>query len=259
MKFLFIGDVVGEPGEETLMKFLAKRSKNYDFIVINGENIDKGFGITPQLAKNILSSNVDVITLGNHTFDKKEIYEYLNVEKRIIRPYNYSRNSPGRGYTIIKKNGKNIAVVSLQGKVYMNSQNCPFNSIDELLIELKKISDIIIVDFHAEVTSEKIAMGWNLAGKVSVVYGTHTHVQTADERLLLNKTAYITDIGMTGGFDGVIGMEKKKIIKKFKDGLPTRYTVCEENKRINAIEVIIDKETNYARKITRINLAYDEI
>lgn len=257
MKFVVIGDVVGNVGEDTMNKFLAKRAKNYDFVIVNAENIDKGFGIVPNIAKNMISNGVDVITLGNHSFDKKDIYEYLEKENRIIRPYNFSKNSPGRGYTIIEKNNKKIAVINLQGKVYMNTQHCPFSSIDELLPQIK--ADIIIVDFHAEVTSEKMAMGWNLANKVSLLYGTHTHIQTADERILLNHTAYITDIGMTGGHDGVIGMNKKEIVKKFKDGMPTRFSICETGKRLNGIEVNINEHTGKAISIKRINLAYDEI
>ncbi|NYV27258.1 TIGR00282 family metallophosphoesterase [Streptobacillus felis] len=259
MKFAIIGDVVGLPGEDTLFKFLSKRAKNYDFIIVNAENIDRGFGIVPNNAKSMFNYGVDVITLGNHTFDKKEIYDYLNNEERIIRPYNFSKENPGKGYAIIKKNNVKIAVISLQGKVYMNTNHCPFLAVDELIEELKSEVDIIIVDFHAEVTSEKNAMGWNLAGKASLVYGTHTHIQTADERILLNKTGYITDVGMTGGHDGIIGMNKKEIIKKFKDGMPTKYTVCEENKRINGIEVVIDPKNGKTTSITRINLSYEEI
>ncbi|ACZ01401.1 TIGR00282 family metallophosphoesterase [Streptobacillus moniliformis] len=259
MKFAIIGDVVGLSGENVLFKFLSKRGDNYDFIIVNAENIDKGFGILPNNAKSMFNYGVDVITLGNHSFDKKEIYNYLDSEHRIIRPYNFSKNSPGKGYTIIKKNDVRIAVVSLQGKVYMNAVNCPFLAIDELYEEIGDKADIIIVDFHAEVTSEKNAMGWNLAGKASLVYGTHTHIQTADERILLNKTGYITDIGMTGGHDGVIGMNRKEIIKKFKDGMPVRYTVCEENKRINGIEVEIDTKTGKTLSIDRINLSYEKI
>ncbi|WP_156300297.1 TIGR00282 family metallophosphoesterase [Streptobacillus canis] len=259
MKFLIVGDVVGLPGEDTLFKFLAKRSKNYDVIIVNAENIDKGFGILPNNAKSMFNYGVDVITLGNHTFDKKEIYEYLDKEERIIRPYNFSKETPGKGHTIITKNNIKIAVINLQGKVYMNTNHCPFLAIDELIEELKEKVNIIIVDFHAEVTSEKNAMGWNLAGKASLVYGTHTHIQTADERILLNKTGYITDIGMTGGHDGIIGMNRKEIIKKFKDGMPARFSVCEENKRINGIEVEIDPKNGKTLNITRLNLSYEEI
>ena len=251
---------MGFPGENALNKFLAKRGGNYDFIIVNGENVDKGYGITPNIAKNMFLNGVDVITLGNHTFDKRDIFSYLDKETRIVRPYNMHEGAPGIGYTIINKNDINICVISLQGKVYMsNTMECPFKSIDTLLEKVKNKADIIIIDFHAEVTSEKIAMGWNVAGKVSAIYGTHTHVQTADNKLLLVKTAYISDVGMTGGHAGVIGMDKKNVLYRFKTGMTTQLKVCEEDIRINAIEVEIDEKTGYAKKIDKINMSYEEI
>lgn len=260
MKILVIGDVVSKSGQDTLNKYLAKRSKNYDFIIVNGENAHKGFGITPSIANDMFYNGVDVITLGNHSFDNKEIYNYLENENRIIRPYNLSKYAYGKGYTIIEKNNKKIAVINLQGKVYMNTTSiCPFISIDNLIDKLKNNVDIIIVDFHAEVTSEKVAMGWNLAGKVSLIYGTHTHVQTADEKILLNSTAYITDVGMTGSHDGVIGMNKKEVLYRFKTGLKAKYVACDTGNKINGIEVEIDDTTNKAIKINRINIFYEEI
>lgn len=259
MKFLLVGDIVGKIGHSTLNKFLAKRGKDYDVIIVNAENINDGFGIVPQLANDLFYNGVNVITLGNHSFDKKEIYDYLNKENRIIRPYNFSKEANGKGYTIIEKNSKKIAVINLQGRIYMNTILCPFEAIDNLLEELKDKVDIIVIDFHAELTSEKQAMAWNVAGKVSIIYGTHTHVQTADERILLGKTAYITDVGMTGGHDGVIGMNKKEVISKFKNALPIKFSVCEENKRINAIEVLVDDNSHRAIKIKRINMGYEEI
>lgn len=254
-----VGDVVGEIGREVLIKFLYKNQKKYDLIIVNGENSAHGFGITPKIAKMFLDKGVDIITLGNHTWDRKEIYEFLNTEKNIIRPYNFHKTAPGKGYTIIEKRGLKIAVINLQGKVYMNPIQCPFLAVDELVSKLKNLVDIIIVDFHAEVTSEKQAMGWNLAGVATIVYGTHTHVQTADEKILKDKTAYITDIGMTGGHGGVLGMNYYESLKKFKDGMPARYTVCMENPRINAIEVEIDEKSKSAISINRINLSIEEI
>lgn len=258
MKILMVGDVVGSSGRDTLYKYLYKYRSNYDLIIVNGENSASGFGITPKIARSFFEKGVDVITLGNHTFDRKEIYEYLNTENKIIRPYNYHENAPGKGYVILEKNNLKIAVVNLQGKVFLPSIACPFLAIDKLYSELSKKVDLFILDFHAEVTSEKQAMGHNLIGKATVVYGTHTHVQTADERIE-NGTAYITDIGMTGGHGGVLGMNLKESLKKFKDGLPTRYTVCLEKMRINGIEVIVDEASKKAISIKRINLSYDEI
>lgn len=260
MKIVFIGDVVGKPGEEALNKFISKRSSEYDVLIVNGENIDKGFGITESIAKNLLKNGVDVITLGNHSFDKRDVYDFLNKEERIIRPYNFSITNPGKGYTIFSKNSKRIAVINLQGKVYMNNSIiCPFYAIDNLLEELKDKADIFIVDFHAELTSEKMAMGWNLAGKVTAICGTHTHVQSADEKILFNHSAYITDVGMTGGHNGVIGMNRKESINRFKTGLPTKLFVCEEDVRLNGVEILVDDVTNKAIKINRINLGYGEI
>lgn len=259
MKFLIIGDIVGEPGRNILFKFLGKRKQNYDFIIVNGENSAAGFGITAKIAEQFFAKGVDVITMGNHTWDKKEIYPYMNESKNIIRPLNFAKETPGRGYIISEKNGIKIAVVNVQGKVFMAPIACPFLALENTIPELRKETDIIVVDFHAEATSEKQAMGWNLNGKVSVVYGTHTHTQTADERILPGGTAYITDVGMTGGHDGILGMNKRESIQRFKDGMPTRYSVCEENPKINGIEVEINKNTGKAETIKRINLHYDEV
>ena len=259
MKFLIIGDIVGEPGRNILFKFLEKRKQNYDFIIVNGENSAGGFGITAKISEQFFSRGVDVITIGNHTWDKKEIYSYMNETKNIIRPINFTKEAPGRGYITVKKNGKNVSILNAQAKVFMPPIACPFLALDEILPEIQNESNIIIVDFHGEATSEKLAMGWNLSGKVSIVYGTHTHVQTADERILPGGTAYITDIGMTGGHDGILGMNRRESIQRFKDGMPTRYSVCEENPKINGIEVDVNDITGKAETINRINLHYDEV
>lgn len=259
MKFLIIGDIVGEPGRNILFKFLEKRKHNYDFIIVNGENSAGGFGITAKISEQFFSRGVDVITMGNHTWDKKEIYSYMNETKNIIRPINFTKEAPGRGYITVKKNGKNVSIVNAQAKVFMPPIACPFLALDEILPEIQNETNIIIVDFHGEATSEKLAMGWNLSGKVSIVYGTHTHVQTADERILPGGTAYITDIGMTGGHDGILGMNRRESIQRFKDGMPTRYSVCEENPKINGIEVEVNSITGKAETINRINLHYDEV
>ena len=259
MKFLMIGDVVGEPGRRILLKFLEKRKSNYDFIIVNGENAAAGFGITPKIAKQFLEKGVDVITLGNHTYDRKEIYTYLDEERRIIRPQNYHPSNSGHGYVTITKNNTKITVVNLQGKVFMQSIACPFLAIDEIIPSLKEKSNIIIVDFHAEATSEKQAMGWNLAGQVSAIYGTHTHTQTSDNKILNGITGYITDIGMTGGHNGVLGMNKRESLKRFKTGFSEKYVPCEEGLRINGIEAIIDEKTGKCMSINRIDLGYDEV
>ena len=259
MKFLIIGDIVGEPGRNILMKYLEKHKSEYDFIIVNGENSAGGFGITAKIANKMFSNGVDVITLGNHSWDRRDIYTYINENKTLISPYNFSKNAPGNGFTIVEKNGKKIAVLNLQGKVFMPLIDCPFLAADEIVSQIIETSDVLIVDFHAEATSEKQAMGWNLTGKASVVYGTHTHVQTADEKILPGGTAYISDVGMTGGHDGVLGMNKKESIQKFKDNMPSRWMVCEDNIRINGIEVEVNENTRKALSINRINLSYDEV
>ena len=259
MKFLIVGDIVGEPGRKILFKYLEKRSKNYDFIIVNGENSAGGFGIIPKIADQMFYHGADVVTLGNHSWDKKEIYPYIEGERRLIRPLNYTKNAPGKGYVIVEKNEKKIAVINAQGKVFMNPIACPFLALEEIVEEIRKETNIIIIDFHAEATSEKLAMGWNFDRKVSLVYGTHTHVQTADERILPGGTAYITDVGMTGGHDGILGMNRKESIQRFKDGMPTRYSVCEENIRINGLEVEIDEITGKAESIKRISMNYNEV
>lgn len=253
MKLLIIGDLVGEPGREALGKYLERKRSDYDFIIVNGENVAGGFGITPKIANKVFNLGADVITLGNHTWDRREIYTYLNETENIIRPLNFAPGTPGKGYTIISKNGKKIAVINIQGKVFMPPIACPFLAIEELLPKIKEETNNIIVDFHGEATSEKQAMGWNLDGEVSLVYGTHTHTQTADEKILHRGTGYITDIGMTGGHDGILGMNKKESIQKFKDGLPARWSVCKENIKINGIIVDLD-ERGRTTKIERLNL-----
>ena len=253
MKLLIIGDLVGEPGREALAKSLDNKRELFDFIVVNGENVAGGFGITPKIASKVFNLGVDVVTLGNHTWDRREIYPYLDETEKMIRPLNFAPGTPGKGYTIVEKNGKKLAVINIQGKVFMPPIACPFLAVDELLPEIKKITNNIIVDFHGEATSEKQAMGWNLDGQVSLVYGTHTHTQTADERILHRGTGYITDIGMTGGHDGILGMNKKESIQKFKDGLPARWSVCKENIKINGIIVDIN-EYGRTEKIERLNL-----
>ena len=259
MKFLIIGDIVGRPGRNTLFKYLEKRKQDYDFIIVNGENSAGGFGINVKIAKEMFERGVDVITLGNHSWDKREIYAYINEQKNLIRPINYTKEAPGNGYTIVAKNGVKVAVINAQCKVFMPPIACPFLAVEEVLPKIKEETDIIILDFHGEATSEKQAMGWNLTGRVSAVYGTHTHTQTADERILPGGTAYISDIGMTGGHDGILGMNRRESIQRFKDGMPTRYSVCEENLRINGIELEVDENTGKAVYIKRINMGYDEI
>lgn len=253
MKILIVGDIVGRPGRNTLNAYLEKYKNNYDFIIVNGENAAAGFGITEKIAEEFFSWGVDVITGGNHSWDKKEIYEYLDNSNSILRPYNYPEGVAGKGYTIKEVNGNKIAVISLQGRVFMNSVDCPFKAIKKIIKELENITKNIIVDFHAEATSEKIALARYISGEVSLVYGTHTHVQTADERIFENGTAYISDIGMTGSQNGVIGVESEVVIKKFLTSLPQKFEIAEDDEYLNGLEIDLDEKNGKVKKINRIN------
>ncbi len=260
-KILIIGDIIGRPGREILKLFLEKNKKNYDFVIVNGENAAAGFGLTAKLADDLLANGCDVITSGNHIWDKKEMYEYLDKTDRVLRPANYpDENTPGKGYTIVKdKKGNKIGVVSIQGRVFMMPIDCPFKKIKEIIAEIRKETKFIIVDFHAEATSEKVAMGWHIDGQVSAIYGTHTHIQTADEKILPEGTGYITDIGMTGSENGIIGMKVQSVLPKFLNALPQRFEIAEGNERLCGIDIELDEETGECKKIERISKTFMEI
>ena len=259
MKVLIIGDVMGKPGRDAMKEFLDKKKNDYDFVIVNGENAAAGFGITPKIADEFFELGVDVITSGNHIWDKKELYPYLDENRNILRPLNYPKGVPGFGYTI-KENGKGekIAVINIQGRVFMPEVDSPFQRIEEAIEEIKKETKNIIVDFHAEATSEKLAMGWYLDGRVSAVYGTHTHVQTADERILEKGTGFINDVGMTGSHDSIIGMTIETVLPKFLTSLPQRFEVATGNVKVNGIELHIDKEGS-CKEINRINVSIEEL
>jgi hypothetical protein len=260
MRILFIGDIVGSPGRrivrERLADILAQRE--VDLCIANGENSASGFGITPRLAQELFATGIEVLTGGNHTWDRKEIMEFLPHEPRLLRPANFPNGSPGSGlYVGIAKNGVKYAVLNLQGRTFMIPIDNPFVIAESLLSQIPKDIKVIVVDMHAEATSEKLAMGWNLDGKVSAVLCTHTHVQTADNRVLAGGTAYITDVGMTGPHDSIIGMEKAPIIQRFHDALPARFTVAEGDIQMNAVLLDIDEATGRARGIERLNFRLD--
>ena len=254
MKILAVGDIVGRNGLKKLQAVLPKfmQQNEIDFVVVNGENAADGMGITEKMYRDILNLNVDVVTMGNHTWGKKDIFSFID-EKTIVRPANYPANNPGHGYTIIEKKGKKIAVINLIGRVTMGilSEN-PFLIAKEIIQKIKPEADIIIVDFHAEATAEKIAMGYYLDGDATIVYGTHTHVQTADETILENGTAYITDIGMTGPKKSVIGMSTEASIKRFLTSLPERYKIAEGEAKLNACIFEINEEDCRVKTIKRI-------
>lgn len=255
MKILAVGDIVGKSGINKLKECLPNIVKKYeiDFIIVNGENAAEGMGLTEKMYRDILKLNVDVVTMGNHTWGKKEIFSFID-DSHIIRPANYSPNNPGKGYTIVEKKGKKVAVINLIGRVTMGvlSEN-PFLVAKEIIQKIKSQVDIIIVDFHAEATAEKIAMSYYLDGEANVIFGTHTHVQTADERISKNGTGYITDIGMTGPKESVIGMDIKASIKRFETSLPEKYRIAEGEAMFNSCMFDID-DFGKVVEIKRINL-----
>lgn len=256
MNILAVGDIVGNSGLNKLKKCLPQviKDNNVDFVIVNGENAADGMGLTQKMYKDMLNLKVDVVTMGNHTWGKKDIFSFID-DEHIIRPANYTSNNPGKGYNIYEKNGKKIAVINLIGRVTMGvlSEN-PFIVAKEIISKIKSKVDIIIVDFHAEATAEKIALSYYLDGEVTAIFGTHTHVQTADAKILKNGTAYITDIGMTGPKDSVIGMDIDVSIKRFETSLPEKYKVAEGEAMFNSCLLKINDNTNKVEEIMAINL-----
>lgn len=256
MNILCIGDVVGKPGRKVLEENLPKLKDEFalEGVIVNAENAAGGSGITPRIADQFFRAGCDVLTMGDHVWDRPELLEYFETHPQVIRPENFPEGAPGKGWYIFKTaNNIKVAVVNLLGRVFVKYYtDCPFRGIEKILDEIRKETDIIVVDFHAEATSEKIAMGWFLDGHVSAVVGTHTHVQTADEKVLPQGTAVITDLGMTGPYDSVIGQIKEKIIKRFVGGMPTRFEVATNDPVLCGVVIDIDEQTGRARAITRI-------
>src|SRR5262245_40565493 len=231
MRLLFIGGVVGRPGREVLAAAMPdlRAERMPDLVVVNGENAAGGVGVTEETADEICSAGADVITLGNHTYRHREVYPYLDSEQRILRPMNFPASNPGHGHTIAEAAGMRVAVVNLSGQMHLQVERSPFSAIDELLDSLAGAADGIVVDFHAELTSEKVAMGWHLDGRVAAVLGTHTHVPTADARVLPGGTAHITDVGMTGSRAGVIGVRREQALEAFRTQMPVRFDTADED------------------------------
>ena len=257
MRVLFIGDIVGEAGREVVRKKLRdfKEEKKIDAVIANGENSAGGSGVTQRIAEELFVFGVDVITSGDHIWKKRDIYEFLQRSDRLIRPANYPPGAPGRGNTCVEIKGKGtLGVVNLIGRVFMEELDCPFRGVMKELEEVKKKTNIIFVDMHAEATSEKVAMGWYLDGKVSAVVGTHTHIQTADEKILPGGTAYITDCGMTGPYDSVIGRRKDLIIERFLTQLPNRFEVAQKDVQMHGVMVDVDGSTGKATAIKRVQV-----
>jgi hypothetical protein len=258
MNLLFIGDIIGEPGRKIAKSLLPELRKQHavDFVIANGENSAGGFGITPAIADELFNMGIDVLTSGNHIWDKKNINAYLDRTPALLRPANYPQGNPGRGAGLFTLPGQNlkVGVLNLEGRVFMHHLLDPFTTAKTMVEELKKNTPIIFVDFHAEVTSEKRALGWYLDGQVSAVIGTHTHVQTADEQILPKGTAYLTDAGMTGGRDSIIGVNKEDVLHRFLYQTPASFTPAKGDPWLNGVVVAIHPQSGKAQAITRIQI-----
>jgi 2',3'-cyclic-nucleotide 2'-phosphodiesterase len=244
VKLLFIGDVVGGIGRRTMASLLPGLQDEHrpDFVIVNGENAAGGVGITEKTARELLELGADAITLGNHAYRHRDVYEFLDREERIIRPANYPKGSPGRGHTVVERDGVRLAVVNLSGMVFMQAMRSPFSEIDALLADLRGAADALLVDMHAEATSEKVAMGWHVDGRATACLGTHTHVPTADARVLPGGTAYVTDVGMTGPRGGVIGVKREQALERFLTLTQVRFETSNEDPWLNAVLVEADGE-----------------
>jgi len=256
MNLLFIGDIVGKPGRELVRKGLKALvdAHDVDLVVANVENAAAGFGITKEIGETILEWGVDVMTTGNHVWDKKEAIDYIPNEPRLLRPANYPAGVPGKGaFVASTRDGRAVGVINVMGRIFMPGLDDPFAVVLKEIEAIRHRTRVILVDFHAEATSEKMAMGWHLDGKVTAVFGTHTHVQTADERLLPNGTAYLTDAGMTGPHDSIIGMDKTAALSRFLNGMPSKFEPATGNPRLNGVVVTCDDRTGRATAVSRIN------
>ena len=254
MKVLFIGDVFARPGRRAVRECLpgVVSEHGVDFVVVNAENAAGGFGLTADIVEELIGYGCDVLTGGNHTWDKREVMQILEDNERVLRPHNYPADNPGSGMAIVRCNGVSIAVLNLQGRVFMPPTDCPFQAADRLIESVKDEADIILVDLHAEATSEKQAMAWHLDGRVSGLVGTHTHVQTADEQVFPGGMAYITDLGMTGPHRSIIGVKVEQSLGRFLNGRPSRFEAATGDVRFHGVVVDIDEESGKARGIVRI-------
>lgn len=260
MKILFIGDIIGKPGRRAVRELLPWiiEERRIDFVIANCENAAAGFGVTGEVVEELYGCHIDILTSGNHIWDKKEIVDFVEGYETLLRPANYPPGAPGRGSVVVATpGGVRIGVINLAGRVFMNPLDCPFRTADREIEKIKNRAQAIVVDMHAEATSEKIAMGWYLSGRVAAVLGTHTHVQTADDRILPGETAYITDVGMTGPFDSVIGIKKEVILQRFLLQIPNKFDVAKGDVRLQGVTVEIDPDGR-AVGIERINMCLKE-
>lgn len=251
MRILFIGDIVGKPGREAIRAFLPNLEKEYSFdlIIANAENASGGRGLTKEVAQELYDSGIDFLTMGNHVWDQRDILKFIDDENRLIRPANYPKGAPGKGFGYVKKNGIKTGIINLSGRIFLPPLENPFSTVMQIVNSIAVETSVILIDFHAEATSEKVALGWFLNGKVSAVLGTHTHIQTADARILDQGTAYITDVGMTGPRDSVLGVKKEIIINSFITQMPSKFEVASGPVQLNAVIVEIDEKTGKAMQI----------
>ncbi len=256
MNILFLGDIVGRSGRRAVRKLLPviQEENNIKLIIANGENAAGGFGITKKVAEELFTYGIHCITMGNHTWNNKDIFNFIDDENRIIRPLNYMPEVPGKGWTIVKKDNLKIAIINLIGQIYMGSHNSPVYIFNKYIEEIKEKTDLILIDFHAEATGEKLAFANYADGKVAAIVGTHTHVQTADEQILPDGTAYITDLGLTGAVNSILGMDKKEVIKKYTTKLPGRFSVATGQCKLEGVIISIDETNMIAKSIKRIKM-----
>lgn len=257
MKILFIGDIVGKPGRQAVRELLPEviSERRIDFVIANCENAAAGFGVTRDIIEDLYSYNINVLTSGNHIWDKKEIREFAEDYETLLRPANYPTGSPGWGTVVMpNSSGISVGVINLMGRVFMKPLDCPFRTAEREIEKIKNKAKIIIIDIHAEATSEKEALGWFLDGRVSAVLGTHTHVQTADESILPGGTAYITDVGMTGPFNSIIGIRKDAVLERFLTQLPNKFDVAKDDVRLQGVVVDVDGKSGRAKGIERLTI-----
>ena len=262
MKILFIGDIVGKPGRALIRSAVPRLVAKFeiDLVVANVENAAGGNGITREIGETIRDHGIDVMTTGNHVWDKREALDYIEIEPRLIRPANFPQGAPGAGHVVTNsRRGDSVAVINVMGRVFMAPLDNPFAVVRDVIATVRQEARVIFVDFHAEATSEKIAMGWHLDGQVTAVVGTHTHVQSADERVLPAGTAYITDVGMTGPHDSVIGVDKQVVLKRFLTGMPGRFNTASGDPRLHGVIVTADADTGRATSIERLSLTSADI
>ncbi|MFX3616694.1 MAG: TIGR00282 family metallophosphoesterase [Sporolactobacillus sp.] len=254
MKLLFVGDVYGQTGREMVIHYLPRLKKKYQpaFTIVNAENSAHGKGITKKIYNQLLENGADFLTMGNHTWDNRDIFDFIDEAVKMVRPANFPEGTPGQGMRVLSVNSSKVAVINLQGRVFLPALDDPFRVIEQLVEEARQTTPIIFIDFHAETTSEKLALAWYLNGRVSAVIGTHTHVQTADERILPEGTAYLTDVGMTGPYNGIIGVDRKAVTRRFLTSMPVRFEGAPGPGQLGAVVIDIDEKNGHAKKIDRV-------